>query len=403
MIMGVFEELRDFFDSKKTEPTSSENQKNQMIKSETKNKNNIFVAQIDQIPQTIVFNLISRQKKQHYEKNNLLSLTDAEQLTDENISKNKSENASAFIDGGSSEIIGASTFSLQQLRVAVIEYVGIQRIGIKRKDFFCLAKIKDLDKIKIKFEALDAVIENKSDLEQELIITAGDISTKREDDRIYGVETYARKAISSARRLLELKAVISELKSQSKPALSLVVLDGALDYINEEEKKVIKNIRSLAMEKNILVLGISKTSTAYCGNGIPVGMFLSKEAESRNIVLPWIYFGIETDSELNTYAGFIKFSETSKNFVFRIDYFSEQKELLKNKEIVDILRKQSTDAVFSGYPYGLIEADEEARITNGEIEEAYAQLMIVSGDKWDELQKASSSVNAHSILDLIKF
>ena len=400
--MGVFEELRDFFDSKKTESASSENQKNQMTASETKNKNT-SINQTSQASQTIVFNLLSGQKKQCYEKNKLLSLIDTKQLTDENISKNKSENASAFIDGGSSEIIGASTFSLQQLRVAVIEYVDIHRIGIKRKDFFCLAKIEDLDKIKIKFEALNATIENKSSVEQELIITTGDVSTKREDNRIYGVETYARKAIESARRLLELKAVISELKSQSKHAFSLVVLDGALDYTNEEEKKVIKNIRSLAMEKNILVLGISKTSTAYCDNGIPIGMFLSKEAESRNIVVPWIYFGIETDSEINTSVGFIKLSETSQNFVFRIDYFSGQKELLKNKEIVDILRKQSTDAVFRGYPYGLIEADEEARITNGEIEEAYAQLMIVSGDKWDELQKASSSVNAHSILDSIKF
>lgn len=403
--MGVFEELRDFFS--KEDDANNENAKSNKVGEDAAN-------------QAIFFSLLSGQKKHIFDSSKLHNQAiNVAEKTD------KKENLIAkgevvFIDGGNSEIIGASTFSLQFMRIASVIYSGIQRKGIIKKDFFCLSMINDENSIKLKLESVSSQDSRKNNSSQnssqtskqkygattekfsELKLDLSDIKLKRDDEKIYGVETSSRKAINIARRLFELKEVLVRV-SENSEEVSVIVLDGALDYATDTEKKLIQKIRLAALEKNIVVVGISKISTAYAENGKPINMYLDEKAESKNISVPWFYEGILLNSETNTWTGFVKLSKSKQNFVFRFDYFAEQKELLKNSETFKILAVQATDAVFAGYPYGLVEVDEEARITNEEIGEAYAQLMIISGDKWGELQKASASVSAHSILDSIKF
>ncbi len=57
--------------------------------------------------------------------------------------------------------------------------------------------------------------------------------------------------------------------------------------------------------------------------------------------------------------------------------------------------------MFIGYPYGLIDVDREARISNKEIEFLKTQFMIKLGKDWEKVKQAMTTNNAHEILDSI--
>ena len=59
------------------------------------------------------------------------------------------------------------------------------------------------------------------------------------------------------------------------------------------------------------------------------------------------------------------------------------------------------DPVFIGYPYGLVEADRIARISNQEKESLKTMFLVKLRNK--NIEKYLSSVNAHEILDRISF
>ena len=60
-----------------------------------------------------------------------------------------------------------------------------------------------------------------------------------------------------------------------------------------------------------------------------------------------------------------------------------------------------TDPIFIGYPYGLVEADRVARVSNHEKESLKTMFMVKLRNK--NVEKYLSSVNAHDILDRISF
>ena len=54
-----------------------------------------------------------------------------------------------------------------------------------------------------------------------------------------------------------------------------------------------------------------------------------------------------------------------------------------------------------GYPYGLIEADRFARVSNQERDSLKLRLRVMLGKEFKRIEKYINSTNAHEILDNI--
>ena len=77
---------------------------------------------------------------------------------------------------------------------------------------------------------------------------------------------------------------------------------------------------------------------------------------------------------------------------------------LSNENInntVSALKQNSKDPVFLGYPYGLIEADKFARISNNEAEYLRMTFVAKACKSFDKIKQHLNALNAHSILDNI--
>src|SRR3989344_846368 len=70
-----------------------------------------------------------------------------------------------------------------------------------------------------------------------------------------------------------------------------------------------------------------------------------------------------------------------------------------NKEVLPYLPELSKDALFLGYPYGLILADKLARISHQEQKSLSLQLLLKSDSQM--ISQYLQNANAHEILDTI--
>ena len=71
-----------------------------------------------------------------------------------------------------------------------------------------------------------------------------------------------------------------------------------------------------------------------------------------------------------------KFHQRSE-YIFRFEIFNEQKE--KTKQVISELSRNSIDPLFLGYPYGLVIADEMARVSNNEAEYYRTKILANAG------------------------
>ena len=95
---------------------------------------------------------------------------------------------------------------------------------------------------------------------------------------------------------------------------------------------------------------------------------------------------------------FIKFHDKSTH-VFKFEIFNVQK--AKAEETIRELANNCIDPIFIGYPYGLVEADRIARVSNNEKESLKTMFLVKLKSK--NIEKYISSANAHEILDRISF
>lgn len=292
-----------------------------------------------------------------------------------------SEKKIVFIDGGNAEIIGCSAFSIQLMRSRAVFYKGKKRTDVFGSDFICLSSFSK-NNFSIKTNPI-----------QKNIPTTLDFDTlPGENDDVFQNSQKINNVSGYIRKLSELNLALEISKDKSA---DVIVIDGSFDTKNVEEQKIFEKIEKNCLESNIIFLGISKSTGINTNLNKPIGFVLDELATMKK----WFYFD-ESFEKKEYFIGFVKLHEKSEN-VFRLDFFKSQKNIVL-KEINELL-EISSDPVFFGYPYGLIDADEEARITDFEVEEKLADIVVKFGDFWPIVQKALKSNDSHKILDKIRF
>ena len=286
----------------------------------------------------------------------------------------------AFIDGGNNPIFEASSFSLQFVRVYWTVYSRNKREKSRKKEFFVLASSSEGSTI-----TLDAF---GSSLKLDKI-SAFDKTLAKGKHRVSVSE--AALAYRKLAELNEAVKLIDELDSGD-----IIVLDRDLEASITGEKELLDELYAKAEEKNVIVCGIAKTARLFTDTGDSVLAAVSSIAPEGE----WYYLPVaEIDYEKHKAEICIVKLHPKSKYIFRLEIFNRQKESLGNA--LGILKKNSADPVFLGYPYGLIEADRFARVSNDEAEYLKVKLTSKAGKNRDKIINYMKSVDSHSVLDNI--
>jgi len=305
------------------------------------------------------------------------------------IKSSESKNKIAFIDGGSAEIIKSSNFSLNLIRVYYTIYQQNKRILSNKQDFYAFTHTKDIDNelfYDVEFIGLNNdIFPNKNDL----LLSSLDETIKQ------GITRASISNVSNViRRFSELKIatnIINDLNEND-----IIVLDGSLQCTFTNEKKYFDELYKKAAEKNIIISGFSKTTTLMTDKGNSIANALNK----FNIDGKWFYHPVVDINSNNHKAdmAFVKLHESSK-YIFRFEIYKDQKQNLN--DVISLIANNCKDSVFIGYPYGLIEADRNARISNQEKQMMLTLFSTKLGKDWEKIKESLTSIDAHEILDSI--
>jgi|SRR3989338_7417924 len=302
------------------------------------------------------------------------------------IAKTSSSKKIAFIDGGNAEVISSANFSLNLIRVCFVVYENNKKITAKK--FEILAFIQSINQNnEIYYKTSFFKANNPIDMEE--------ISFSSFDHTLMlGINRADISGVANAlRRFAELKT--AKLIADDKIA-DIIVLDGNLQSTLTNESKYLAELYESCSKNNITLTALSKTSSLFTDNGNLLSVVLGN---ITNIPV-WFYHPIVEINNANHKAEmfFVKLHSKSKH-VFRFEIFNKQKS--DAEEIINLLASNCVDPIFIGYPYGLVEADRIARISNSEKDSLKTIFLVKLKNK--NIEKYFSSVNAHEILDRISF
>ncbi len=263
----------------------------------------------------------------------------------------------AFVDGGQADLIAAGNFCLSFVRVAAVALQGEQKLKKILHEFYFFTNAR-YDGKEIFYDSIIFPVTGEKRIEEkDLLISSTDSSIRRGRERapIIAVSTMARR--------------FAELQLAAAVEADYVLLDGTLEPTLKNEEKYLAPLPPS-------VCALAKTCSLFTTSGNNPIVLLNKIG-GRGC---WQYY-----LEGKTY--FVKLHEKAK-YVFRFE---------GDPEILPYLLNNSRDALFLGYPYGLILADQLARVSNEEKKSLRMNFLLRQENK--EILEYLNATNAHEILD----
>lgn len=176
----------------------------------------------------------------------------------------------------------------------------------------------------------------------------------------------------------------------------ILVKDGALQTSVEEERTYAEEVYKNCIDSGVIITGIAKTSSLLTTSGYPLlaaVRILSQEFSDSM----WYYNPLaknkHPDHKGDMYI--VKYHSGSE-YVFRSEFHRDQK--VPVDDVFEELAVQAKDPIFLGYPYGLVDADKRARVTDEEIK--YLRT-LGSSSMNKTMRYRVNSMNAHDILSNI--
>jgi len=260
----------------------------------------------------------------------------------------------AFIDGGQAEILSAGNFCLSFIRVSAQVFENNKKTKSYNHEFFLFTKAVYKEDIYYESKIFGDKLVDESDL----LISSNDTSIKIGSER-----APISKVTNMARRFAEL-ALANNVNTD------FIILDGTLEKTFNNEELYLNKLNNAS--------ALAKSSSLFTTSGNSPIVLLNKIGPNTH----WQY-------QLNENTSFVKLNEKTKH-VFRFE---------GNKEVLPFLTNNCSDAIFLGYPYGLILADKMARVSNAEKNSLMMRFLLKEENK--EIAEYLNSMNAHGILDSI--
>ena len=207
---------------------------------------------------------------------------------------------------------------------------------------------------------------------------------------------------SMGRRFAEWQMASHVVEKELEPG-DMIVMDGSLQTSFKNEAKYAKRLYDTAMDKNVTVCGLAKTSKLVTESGDPLMSRISEIAEDVPFGRWYVKVAEEVSSDDRGFMLAAKFHEKS-SYVFRFEILRDQfvkMELQEINSILSSLAANSQDMAMIGYPYGALDADRFAQVRMDEID-MYRRLVIAEmfkNQEWKRLQKYDTGLGAHDTLN----
>lgn len=326
------------------------------------------------------------------------------------LTHNKIARKICFIDGGNLEIFGGANFSVQYNRLYFCifdEYnKRVQPQTLPSKIEFISATYAKREPIELYYNTIivpisyipDNILPKVSDLEFNSFDRTLCLGIRRANISHVG---------SMTRRFCEWSFASAILKDELS-AGDILVRDGSLQTAITNESIYSDHAYEMAEETEVILSGLSKTSNLFTSTGLSL---LGAIAELANIHelqrKAWFYYPVAHNTQPDHKASiFIVKLHSESMYTFRYEIYRNQAEKMNKEEImsvIDSLAYNSRDIAFPGYPYGLIEADKNARVAYQEIEGFRVLFFseISKQKKWLKFANHIRTRDAHSILNEI--
>lgn len=284
----------------------------------------------------------------------------------------------AFVDGGQAEIISSGNFCLSFIKVGAFVFYNNKKINQHQGQFYLLTTAKYVTSGATNglfYESKifgDDLIKGLID-ENDLFISSTDNSIK------LGIERAPISHVANiARRFAEL-SLASQIEAD------FIVLDGTLEQTYTNEEKYLDKLTNLTNLTKLTkkICSVAKSSALFTVSGNSSVVLLNKLGAKFGFKGCWYYFAEE--NKHNTY--FVKLHEKAKH-VFRF---------MGDENALSLLMENSQDALFLGYPYGLVAVDKFIRVSKEEMKSLQMKLLLRAEN--EDIAEYLSTTNAHEILD----
>jgi hypothetical protein len=284
------------------------------------------------------------------EKELLLLDKDLDNLSFEKIPEIFFEKKVAAIDGGSATVLRTRSFT----------------IGIHRAGYVIFQKGK---RVKEKFLPLKMEVISQENKEKKY------------------VEAYQRLVGIAPTEVPELDKILDRLRLFAEWGLvrellnnlhsgDVILVDGSLRASIVPPYELLLEITQTASQKNIHLIGVTKTSTLYWGKKSPLIPMVVKTAERLCPRSKWFCRLSDMDLALKNpnWFGTIYVSKlkTSSDYAFRVDV--NRFDSIGPQKVFSCLSYLSSDPAFLGYPYPLAAVHNRARILGSEVEDVKYRL-----------------------------
>jgi hypothetical protein len=325
------------------------------------------------------------------------------------IRKTNSDRKLAFIDGGNQELVGAPNFSIQLNRVYFNLFKKrtiIQPSTLPNRIEFFSATYAEFKNGQIFYET--SLFPSQAG-HAEYMPEPTDLSSDSMDRRLTVGMSRADigRVASIARRFTEW-SYAKQIVDYELESGDTLVMDGILRTAFEKESKYAKAAYSIAKQKNVIYTGLAKTCRLFTTTGLSLVGAIRRLASDSQIGPAWYYpvaYSVSPEHQANIFL--VKLSDQSQR-VFRFEIQADQaEELQRTNELDGIfseLALNSNDLSFPGYPYGLVDADDNARVRFEELE-TYRVMLLSEISKIGSAAKFvrhMEAIDAHVALNSLK-
>ncbi|MDI9624734.1 MAG: DNA double-strand break repair nuclease NurA [Methanothermobacter sp.] len=302
----------------------------------------------------------------------------------------------AFVDGGNNTILEAPTFSLQINRVYFNLFKGKERqrpfSGMPEKiEFLSYLNVHESEDKQIgKVKIFPLSEEDRKYLPKNLKVTLPGPPDFYQRSRMFSV----------ARRFAEWSLSTHIVKKELDDG-DILVKDGSLQASFERENEYLNKVMKTAYKMGVNFAGLSKTSTLSTNTGNSLIASIKKFAE-YNDYDRWCYYPIAEEKVKSEHPGSIIMAvklHKLTDYIFRMDLLKTGHDEV---EVVSAISENTVDPTFPGYPYGLIDADLNARVRMDEVKLYRTRILsALSDDLLEELKSHIRALDAHERLNMI--
>lgn len=320
----------------------------------------------------------------------------------------KSNRKICCVDGGNQELLPTPGYSVQLNRV----YFNIfqnKKLTYLRSNI--PRRIEFISYTSSRYEENKKIFETKLSVENEdfLKYLRFEEDLKKivfESDPPLPNQLMMERIASMARRFSEWTIVEPIITSELDKG-DIIIKDGTFQTAHPKENKYVNEVFQKAKEKGIIFTGLSKTSRYTTKTPIPLISAINQLAEDKIPYKEWCYYPVPInkgkESDYNALIMIVKLNRYADT-PYRFEILKDQAEKMSEMEILNVVSSiadYSRDLTLPGYPYGLIDAHQLARVRDEEIVnyQTMLNLELARLGLLNKVQDHMNTIKTHDKLD----